>query len=90
MKIEINQTLLTAYKSANKNPNYSLNFILNTLDPSVVKDGIDLPNSLSFQGNSITFDIDSNNAKIVQQIFGRTDADLIERLLWIAYLMPEM
>ena len=90
MILEVNQTLLTAYKTAHKNPNYALNFILNTLDPSIVKEGISLPCNFTIQGNSTTFKVDDNNAKIMQEVFGKIDKDLIERLLWIAYLMPEM
>jgi len=90
MKIEISQKILSAYKNSGKNPNYSLNFILNSLDSSVCKEWVTLPDNFEFQGATFTFEIDEKNVKIVQALFGQIDTTLIERLLWIAYLLPEM
>lgn len=90
MKMEISKILINAYKDSNKNPNYALRFILNTLDPMICKKGILLPNIVEFQGESSPCEIDEQNAEITKQIFGKIDKALIERLLWIAYLMPEI
>lgn len=90
MKIELSKKLILAYKEYGKNPNYSLTFLLNSLDPYICVAVIQLPDIFSFNGNTMTCEVDDENACIIQKLFGRVDSVLLERLLWVALLFPEV
>lgn len=90
MKIAISQQLLDAYASSGKNPNYALTFLLNSLDINSASDCMALSGSFVFEGAKSELDLDAKNAQAVQMIFGSADAPLVEKLLWVAILFPEM
>ena len=90
MQFEISEKLIKAYNENSKNPNYSLNFLLNSLDPSICISAIKLVDVFNIQGNTITYDVDEKNIKIIKILFKEINNNLIEKLLWIALLLPEM
>lgn len=90
MKLELSEKLIKKYTESNKNPNYSLTFLLNSLDPSVCVSAINLVDNFNIHGNTIMYDIDEKNIKIIKALFNITDNKLVEKLLWIALLLPEM
>lgn len=90
MQFELSEKLIKNYSESSKNPNYSLTFLLNSLDPSTCVAGIKLVDVFSVQGNVIKYEIDEKNIKIIKTLFKEIDNTLIEKLLWIALLLPEM
>ena len=90
MKFDLNSNLINAYKTSNKNPNYSLSFLLSSLDLNSCNLAINLVNTFSLAGNATAFELDNSNAQTIQKIFKKIDSALVERLLWIALFFPEI
>lgn len=90
MKIAVSRQLLDAYVSSDKNPNYALTFLLSSLDISSVSKFMPLSGSFAFNGTKSEFELDTKNVQTVQKIFGYADAPLVEKLLWVAALFPEV
>ncbi|MBQ3252630.1 MAG: hypothetical protein IJB02_05270 [Oscillospiraceae bacterium] len=90
MKFNLNSNLLNAYKTSNKNPNYSLSFLLSSLDLNSCNLAIDLVNTFNLSGEATAFELDSSNTQTIQKIFKKIDSSLVERLLWIALFFPEI
>ena len=90
MLFNINQKLMDAYKQHGKNPNYALTFLLNSIDAGVCADNMELISSFVIEGDTGVCEIDESNLCAVMSIFGSAEAYLIERLLWIALLFPEI
>ena len=90
MQFELSEKLIKKYSEDSKNPNYSLTFLLNSLDLNTCVSAIKLVDVFNLQGNVITYEIDEKNIKIIKTLFKEIDNKLIEKLLWIALLLPEM
>lgn len=90
MRMILNEKLIVAYKENGKNPNYSLSFLLNSLDPSTCTAGVELLDAFTIGGPTAEYEVDDKNFRIIQKIFGKVDAAIVERLLWIAFLLPDM
>lgn len=90
MCFNIKQELLSLYIDSGKNPNYSLTFILNSVDPNICAKGIEIVDHFQLSGDTVSFDIDDNNIHLLNALFGSINATLIEKLLWIAFMFPEI
>lgn len=90
MNFNLSKKLLDAYSDSHKTPNYSLMFILNSVDPSTCTAGVALVDDFSFSGESITVEIDDNSVRTMKALFGKVDSVLIEKMLWLAFMLPEM
>mgnify|MGYP005758151191 CR=1 FL=1 len=90
MKLALNAKLIESYKANGKNPNYSLSFLLNSVDPSVCADGLGIVEAFKLAGAAVEYEIDDKNIRAIQQLFGNTDSTTVERLLWVALLFPEI
>lgn len=90
MKLTVSTKLIDSYKANSKNPNYSLSFLLNSIDPSVCADGLGLVETFKLAGAAVEYEIDDKNIRVMQQLFGKADSTMVERLLWVALLFPEI
>lgn len=90
MKLPMNSKLIDTYKKHNKNPNYSLSFLLSSVDPKTCVEVVTMVNTLTLAGEPIEFEIDEKNIRAMRNIFGNVDAALTEKLLWVALLFPEI
>lgn len=90
MRCELSKKLISAYSKNGKNPNYSLTFILNSVDPSTCAAGAELFDSFIISDDKVSFEIDDNNIHALKALFGKVDAVLVEKMLWIAFMLPEM
>lgn len=90
MRFELSKKLISAYKENGKNPNYSLTFILNSVDPSTCTAGVALMDSFVISEDKASFEIDDNNIRALKSLFGSVEATLIEKMLWMAFMLPEM
>lgn len=90
MILALNANLIENYKANGKNPNYSLSFLLNSIDPCICADGLRLVETFKILGTTTDYEIDEKNIRAIQKLFGNTDLTTIERLLWIALLFPEI
>ena len=90
MKLALNIKLIENYKATGKNPNYSLSFLLNSVDPSICADGLGLIETFKITGATADYEIDEKNIRAIQQLFGNADSATVECLLWVAFLFPEI
>lgn len=90
MKLTVSTKLIESYKANGKNPNYSLSFLLNSIDPSVCADGLGLVETFKLAGVAVEYEIDDKNIHSMQQLLGNADSTTVERLLWVALLFPEI
>lgn len=90
MKLTVSTKLIESYKANGKNPNYSLSFLLNSIDPSVCADGLGLVETFKLAGVAVEYEIDDKNIRAIQQLLGNADSTTVERLLWVALLFPEI
>jgi hypothetical protein len=90
MKLTVSTKLIDSYKANSKNPNYSLSFLLNSIDPSICADGLGLVETFKLAGAAVEYEIDDKNIRVMQQLFGNVDSTTVERLLWVALLFPEI
>lgn len=90
MICQINLRLLKAYTDSKKNPNYQLDFLLNSIDMDSCNACLKLVEELKLLGDAQSFTLDENNARRIQTIFGCCDNSLIEQLLWVALMFPEV
>lgn len=66
MRFELSKKLISAYKENGKNPNYSLTFILNSVDPSTCTAGVALMDSFVISEDKASFEIDDNNIRALK------------------------
>ena len=90
MKVLISEGLQNAFLSSHKNYNYSLNFLLSSIDLNTCPECMKLIKVFELSGNRVEVEIDDSNAKAIQSVFGNTENALIELLLWTSILLPEI
>lgn len=90
MKLSLSIKLVEMYKGAGKNPNYSLSFLLNSIDPCICADGLRIVETFKIAGDVAEYEIDDKNIHAIQRLFGNVDSAAVERLLWVALLLPEI
>lgn len=90
MKLALNNKLIESYKANGKNPNYSLSFLLNSVDSRACAKGVGLIETFKLEGAAIDYEIDDKNIRGIQQLFGKADNGTVECLLWVALLFPEI
>ena len=90
MLFELSNKLISAYSDNGKNPNYSLTFILNSVEPRVCAAGAALIDGFVISEDKVSFEIDDNNIQMLKSLFGSVDASLVEKMLWMAFMLPEM
>ncbi|MBE6748745.1 MAG: hypothetical protein E7557_05880 [Ruminococcaceae bacterium] len=90
MNIEINKKLVQLYYEEKMNINYSLDFVLSSLDKTKCQKGFNIPIYFDVEDDKIKVEIDEANINTIRKIFGEPDNILIEKLLWIAFLFPEI
>jgi hypothetical protein len=90
MKIQISEKLNSAYIAAHKNHNYALNFLLSSIDSDTCAECFKLIGEFKLLGDRIAVEIDESNLTTIQGLFENADNDLIEQLLWVAILFPEI
>lgn len=90
MKFNICKKLNDLYKESNKNINYSLEFLLNSIDLNAVENAIKIIEEFKLTGGTVEVVIDENNIQLLRKYFNFIDDTLIERLLWVSILFPEI
>ena len=90
LKVTISEELKNVFLSSRKNYNYSLNFLLSSIDLKTCPECMKLIKVFDLSGNRIEVEIDDNNIKTIKSFFGNTENALIEQLLWISILFPEI
>lgn len=92
MKVNISNDLYKIYKIQHKNIEYALNTILDTFDPDSYYKGFILLDKFCLKGSKIEISIGEDLYKKIQDCFEdiKISEELIESLLWISVLFPEV
>ena len=90
MRFELSKKLIFAYNENRKNPNYSLTFILNSVEPNTCVAGVEMINCFVISEDKVSFEIDDNNIRAMESLFANVDAALVEKMLWMAFMLPEV
>ena len=92
MKISVCKALIDVYKESGKNHNYCLKTILDNLDYDTLGPSMKLVDSFGLVGEKAEVEIDDGSIKTISKLIGKTDdlGLLIEQLLWLALLFPEI
>lgn len=90
MNIEIGESLHTLYSSANKTPNYALSYLLSSIDIDNCSQCFSVIEEFHIIGKRVSISIDNSNVSTINDIFGNAEPHLIELLLWVAVLFPEI
>jgi len=90
MKYKVSKTIVDMYKQTNKNLNYMLDYLLSCIDPYHNKQSFQLVKKIVFDENKIEVEISEDNEKYIKSLFGVTNDELVERLLWVAVLFQEV
>ncbi len=90
MKVLISDNLKKIFLLSHKNPNYSLDFILSSLDLDTCSNSIMLIDEFKLCGDKVELEIDDSNIKRIRKIFGNSESQLIEKLLWVSVMFPEI
>ena len=60
------------------------------MDPRVCAAGAALIDGFVISEDKVSFEIDDNNIRALKSLFGSVDAALIEKMMWVAFMLPEM
>lgn len=90
MTAQVSLRLIRAYETSKKNPNYQLDFLLNSIDLDTCNAASKLVEEFKLLGDAHAITIDDNNVKRIQKFYGCCDNGLIEQLLWVALMFPEI
>ena len=90
MQVQVSKKLIAAFAEQRKNLNYALSCVLDSIDPNVCVEGIKMVDVFSIDGETDCITIDAKNTKLLMQTYNEIDAAIVERLLWIALLFPEI
>lgn len=90
MKVFVSKNLNRAFSSAHKNLNYTLDFLLSSVDLDTCAECLKLIEQFKLSGDRVEVEIDESNIKTIKKIFGSTDISIIEQLLWVSILFPEI
>ena len=90
MKVLISAALQRAFQENHKNLNYSLSFLLNSMDLDTCSECLKLVEEFRLAGDRVEVVIDEDNVKNIKSIFEITENSLIEQLLWVSILFPEI
>ena len=90
MKVSVSNSLLDLYKQSKKNYNYALDFFLDSLDLEVCSKAMLLVENFKISGDKQIIEIDASNVSLINSIFGDADGNVVERLMWMAIMLPEI
>lgn len=90
MKFLVSDEILSVYKKTNKNIDYMLDYLLSIIDFHNCKMYFEIIKEIKFNGSRIEIEVTDNNVKYIKNLFNKCDNELIEKLLWISVLFPEV
>lgn len=90
VKFNVSKEIIKIYRKHNKSEDYSLDFLLSSLDPECCAEAFALFDSLNIKGEKVEIDINESNLLEIKSLFSIIDNKLMEKLLFTAVLFPEI
>lgn len=92
MKVEISKVVRDLYQENNKNYEYAIESLLNSLDPNSYESAITDIKKIESGSEKVEIDISDTTVKTIQAALNieNIKMETIELLLWVAVLFPEI
>lgn len=90
MKVKISERLEKIYIENHKNYNYALSFLLSSIDLDTFGEALNIVDSFVLNGEQVEVDVDEQQIKKINNMLKIVDDNLVEKLLWIAVMFPEI
>ena len=88
MKFEINFKIVELFNKSSKKYNYMIDWLLSSVDDNLIKYSLSIVKVLS--DKTITVDINDDNCERIKEIFGEINDCIVEKLMTIALMFPEV
>lgn len=92
MKVKISKKLKELYQRTKKSPEYSLQFVADSIDPDCCASAVAIVQQFSIDGELCEVTISDDLIEVLKKELGLTEISnmLLEALLWVAVLFPEV
>ena len=90
MRVNVSEKLCMTFKQVNKNMDYSLRSLVDSLDPVSCPQLIALADSFELGAVKVSCDISDDTIDTINQLFGKCDNNTVELLIWISAFLPEI
>ncbi len=91
MKVKMSSELSKIYAASHKNWNYSLNLLLGSLDLETSSSCFAIIDSFVLSGQKVEIEVDDPLIEKAEGLLNsHMDHQLIEKLIWIAAMLPEV
>ena len=92
MQVKISKKLKDLYQRAKKSPEYSLQFVADSIDPDCCASAVALVQQFVISDELCEVTISDDLIAVLKQELDLTDKSdmLLEALLWVAVLFPEV
>lgn len=90
MKVDISKKLYDVLKKHHKNIDYSLQCLVNSLDPEACKDVFKVLNAIDLGKEKKACELSDDTVGTINDLFGKCDRETVEVLIWISALLPEI
>ena len=92
MQVKISKKLKDLYQRAKKSPEYSLQFVADSIDPDCCASAVALVQQFVISDDLCEVTISDDLIAVLKQELDLTDISdmLLEALLWVAVLFPEV
>ena len=88
MKFKINFKIVELFNKSSKKYNYMIDWLLSSVDDNLIKYSLSIVKVSS--DKTITVDINDDNCERIKEIFGEINDCIVEKLMTVALMFPEV
>ena len=88
MKFNIDSKTIELFKKNSKRYNYMIDWLLSSVEDNLIKYSLSIINISS--GKTIIVDINDDNCERIKDIFGEINDEIVEKIITIALMFPEV
>ena len=88
MKYNINSRTVELFKKNSKKYNYMIDWLLSSVEDDLIKYSLSIINVSSEK--TVGVDINDDNCERIKEIFGEINDEIVEKLITIALMFPEV
>ena len=88
MKFNINSRTIELFKKNSKKYNYMIDWLLSSVEDNLIKYSMSIISVLPEK--TVAVDIDDDNCERIKEIFGDINDEIVEKVITIALIFPEV
>lgn len=88
MKFNIDSKTIELFKKNSKRYNYMIDWLLSSVEDNLIKYSLSIINISSEK--TIIVDINDDNCERIKEIFGEINDEIVEKIITIALMFPEV